>query len=206
MSVKQKNKLKEEELNETVENETDSEMNGTRSEDAESTDDVQYENQEDVDQLIEDQQKRINELEEELERVKETQLRKAAEMDNMRKRLQRERELIFKTAREAAIEEFLPVSDDLVRTLKAMENSDADPSYIDGIKMVADKFDEVLKKHDVERIDQTGVPFDVNIHDAMLSQKPDDESIESGTVLQIVENGYTMGDKTLRHAKVIVSE
>ena len=206
MSVKQKNKLKEEELNETVENETDSEMNGTRSEDAESTDDVQYENQEDVDQLIEDQQKRINELEEELERVKETQLRKAAEMDNMRKRLQRERELIFKTAREAAIEEFLPVSDDLVRTLKAMENSDADPSYIDGIKMVADKFDEVLKKHDVERIDQTGVPFDVNIHAAMLSQKPDDESIESGTVLQIVENGYTMGDKTLRHAKVIVSE
>jgi molecular chaperone GrpE len=206
MSVNQKNKLKEEELNETVENETDSETNGAESVEAETTEDVQNENQEDVDQLIEDQQKRINELEEELERVKDTQLRKAAEMDNMRKRLQRERELIFKTAREAAIEEFLPVSDDLVRTLKALENSDADPSYLDGIRLVANKFDEVLKKHEVERIDQTGVPFDVNIHDAMLSQKPDDESIESGTVLQIVENGYTMGDKTLRHAKVIVSE
>jgi len=206
MSVKQKNRSKEEELNETADNETAGETNGTDTVDKEATEDVQNEKQEDVDQLIEDQQKRINELEEELERVKETQLRKAAEMDNMRKRLQRERELIFRTAREAAIEEFLPVSDDLIRTLRALENSDADPSYLDGIKMVVNKFDEVLKKHDVERIDQTGVPFDVNIHDAMLSQKPEDDSIESGTVLHIVENGYTMGDKTLRHAKVIVSE
>lgn len=159
-----------------------------------------------TDQLIEEQQKRINELEEELERVKDSQLRKAAEMDNMRKRLRREREQIFQTAREAALEAFLPINDDLVRTLQALKENDADSSYVDGVQLIANKFEDVLEKHNVKRIDETGVPFDVDLHDAMLRQKPEDDSIESGTVLQVLENGYRIGDKTLRHAKVIVSE
>lgn len=159
-----------------------------------------------TDRLIEDQQKRINELEEELERVKDSQLRKAAEMDNMRKRLHREREQIFQTAREAALEAFLPINDDLVRTLQAMKENEADSSYVAGVQLIANKFEDVLEKHNVTRIDETGVPFDVDLHDAMLRQKPEDDSIESGTVLQVLENGYRIGDKTLRHAKVIVSE
>jgi molecular chaperone GrpE len=162
--------------------------------------------EQDLDQLIEDQQARITELETELKQVKETHLRKAAEIDNMRKRLQRDRDQIFQAAKETAVQEFLPVSDDLMRTLDAMKNDETGAAYLDGIKMVADKFDEVLRKYGVTRIDQTEVPFDVDLHDALLSQKPEDESIESGTVLQVVENGYKMGDKTLRHAKVIVSE
>lgn len=164
------------------------------------------ETEEELDQLIEDQQVKIQELEDELKNVRDTQLRKAAEMDNMRKRLQREREHIFQAAKETAVQEFLPVSDDLMRTLDAMQNDEAGAAYLDGIKMVANKFDDVLKKYGVTRIDQAGVPFDVNLHDALLSQKAGDDNIESGTVLQVVENGYKMGDKTLRHAKVIVSE
>jgi molecular chaperone GrpE len=160
----------------------------------------------DTDELIIEQQKRINELEEELKKVKDSQLRKAAEMDNMRKRLRREREQIFQTAREAALEAFLPINDDLVRTLQAMKENEADSSYVDGVQLIANKFEDVLDKHNVKRIDETGVPFDVDLHDAMLRQKPEDDSIESGTVLQVLENGYRIGDKTLRHAKVIVSE
>lgn len=159
-----------------------------------------------TDQLIEDQQKHINELEEELERLKDSQLRKAAEMENMRKRMRREREQIFQTAREAALEAFLPLNDDLIRTLQAMKENAADPSYVDGVQLIANKFEDVLEKHNVKRIDETGVPFDVDLHDAMLRQKPEDDSVESGTVLQVLENGYRIGDKTLRHAKVIVSE
>lgn len=159
-----------------------------------------------TDQLIVDQQKRINELEEELQRVKDSQLRKAAEMENMRKRMRREREQIFQTAREAALEAFLPINDDLIRTLQAMKDNDADQSYVDGVQLIANKFEDVLDKHNVKRIDETGVPFDVDLHDAMLRQKPEDDSVESGTVLQVLENGYRIGDKTLRHAKVIVSE
>lgn len=157
-------------------------------------------------QRIREQEEEIESLREEVENVKETQLRKAAEMENMRKRLERERVQVFENARRAAVESFLPVNDDLLRTLKAMEEADAEPTYMDGIKMVANKFEDVLQKYGVERIDEEGVPFDVDLHDAMLRQKPEDESIESGTVLQILENGYSIGDKTIRHAKVIVSE
>ncbi|WP_234571748.1 nucleotide exchange factor GrpE [Rhodohalobacter sp. 614A] len=160
----------------------------------------------DTDQLIVDQQKRINELEEELERLKDSQLRKAAEMENMRKRMRREREQTFQSAREAALDAFLPINDDLIRTLQAMKENDADQSYVEGVQLIANKFEDVLEKHNVKRIDETGVPFDVDFHDAMLRQKAEDDSIESGTVLQVLENGYRIGDKTLRHAKVIVSE
>lgn len=155
---------------------------------------------------IQEQDVRIQELHDEIRQVKDSQLRKSAEMENMRKRLERERLQTFENARQAAVESFLAVNDDLLRTLKAMEEGDADPSYLDGVKMVADKFQEVLNKYGVERIDEDGVPFDVDLHDAMLRQKPEDDSVESGTVLQVLENGYRIGEKTIRHAKVIVSE
>jgi len=157
-------------------------------------------------QRIREQEEEIENLREEMESVKETQLRKAAEMENMRKRLERERVQTFENARRAAVESFLPVNDDLIRTLNAMQEADAEPTYLDGIKMVANKFDDVLQKYGVERIDEEGVPFDVDLHDAMLRQKSEDESVESGTVLQILENGYKIGERTIRHAKVIVSE
>jgi molecular chaperone GrpE len=156
--------------------------------------------------IIKEQQTKIVSLENELEQIKENHLRKAAEMENMKKRLQRERQQYFQVAKENAILDFLPISDDLMRTLEAMKEGGAHDAYIDGVELVASKFDEVLTKYDVERIDQTGVPFDVDLHDAMMRQKSEDESVESGTILQVIENGYRMGDKTLRHAKVIVSE
>ena len=157
-------------------------------------------------ELINEQQQMIEELKDEVQSVKDTQLRKAAEMENMRKRLERDRVQTFENARRAAVESFLPVNDDLLRTLNAMEEANAEPTYLDGIKMVANKFEDVLQKYGVERIDEDGVPFDVDLHDAMLRQKADDDSVESGTVLQVLENGYRIGDKTIRHAKVIVSE
>ena len=165
-------------------------------------------NQDEVssDDLILQQHAKIAEMEAELEQLRNQHLRKAADMDNMRKRLLREKEQLFQSAREAAINEFLPVSDDLVRTLDAMKQGDANDAYVEGIQLVADKFDQVLAKYEVTRIDETGVPFDVDLHDAMMRVKPEDDSVESGTVLQEIENGYTMGGKTLRHAKVIVSE
>lgn len=161
-----------------------------------------------LDILIEEQQKRINELEEEIKHIRDTQLRKAAEMENMRRRLQREREQIFQLSKETAVQDFLPVSDDLQRTLEAIEKDTTkeNSGLLDGIKLVANKFDQILEQHGVERINQTGVPFNVDLHDALLRQKPEDDSVESGTVLQVIENGYRMGEKTLRHAKVIVSE
>jgi molecular chaperone GrpE len=127
-------------------------------------------------------------------------------MDNMRKRLQREKTQIYESAKAAALEDFLPINDDLLRTLAAADGLEVDDKFLDGVQMIAQKFENVLEKHNVERIDETGVPFDVDKHDAMMRQKPQDENVDSNTVLQVLENGYRIGDRTIRHAKVIVSE
>ena len=156
--------------------------------------------------ILLEQQQKIHELQDELQEIKDNQLRKAAEMENFKKRLLRDRDQMSRMAKETAVEAFLPVYDDLLRTIEALETAEAGKAYLEGIRLVANKFEEVLHHFNVEKIDETGVPFDVDLHDAMMRQKPNDDSIESGMVLQVFENGYKMGDKTLRHAKVIVSE
>ncbi len=149
---------------------------------------------------------RIEELEKELSNTKDGLLRKAAELDNVRKRVQRERVQLFEEAKAGALEDFMPISDDLLRTLKAAEESEIEDSFLEGVKMVADKFEKVLEKHGVERINETGVPFDVNLHDAMMKQPAPDEETGSDVVLQVLDSGYKIGNRTIRHAKVIVSE
>lgn len=149
---------------------------------------------------------KIAEMETEIDSMKNKQLRQIAEMDNTRKRLERDRVQTYENARKNAVDAFLPVNDDLLRTLNAMKESNEDSPFIDGLEAVASKFDSVLERYGVERIDETGVPFDVDLHDALMRQNTEDKSIESGTVLKVLENGYKMGDKTIRHAKVIVSE
>ncbi|HEX6981906.1 MAG TPA: nucleotide exchange factor GrpE [Balneolaceae bacterium] len=157
-------------------------------------------------ELLISRDEQIEGLQQELDEVKNSHLRKAAEFENYRKRVQRERSQIYETAKANAVEDFLHVNDDLQRILKASEDLDVNETFMDGVLLVANKFDEVLKRNGVERIDKEGVPFNVDYHDAMMRQKPKDDNIESNMVLDVVENGYRMGDRTIRHAKVIVSE
>lgn len=143
--------------------------------------------------------------EEHIASLKDQLLRKAAEMDNMRKRQQKERIMVFEQAQAAAIEAFLPVNDDLLRTLQAIEPSEETKAIQEGIELVADKFQGVLEKYGVEAITQKGVPFDVNLHEALMRQ-PAQEGVPSNQVLDVLENGYKLGERVIRHAKVIVSE
>lgn len=156
--------------------------------------------------LLNERDEKIEELKKQFEEAKNAHLRKAAELENYRKRVQRERAQIYETAKTNALEDFLFINNDLHRTLKASEDLDIDQTFLDGVTLVANKFEEVLKKHGVERIDEEMVPFDVDLHDAMMRQKPEDDSIGSDMILQVIENGYRIGDRTIRHAKVIVSE
>lgn len=156
--------------------------------------------------LLLERDKEVGELEKQFEEAKNAHLRKAAELENYRKRVQRERAQIYETAKTNALEDFLFINDDLRRTLKASEDLEIDETFLDGVTLVANKFEEVLKKHGVERIDKEMVPFDVDLHDAMMRQKPESEDVGSDMVLQVIESGYRIGDRTIRHAKVIVSE
>lgn len=163
-------------------------------------------NEEELRELLAARDEEIDQLEKAVSEAKDARLRKAAELENYRKRVQRERSKIYETAKAKAIEDFLEVNDDLQRTLEAAEDLDVNETFLDGVLMVAKKFKEVLDEHGVERIDEEGVPFNVDLHDAMMRQKPEDDSIGSDMVLNVIESGYRIGDRTIRHAKVIVSE
>ncbi|MBO6524861.1 MAG: nucleotide exchange factor GrpE [Balneolaceae bacterium] len=148
----------------------------------------------------------IEKLEQELADAKDSLLRKAAELENVRKRVQRERVTLFEEAKVAALQDFLPISEDMKRALGASEGNEIEGSFLEGMKLVSNKFEEVLSKYGVEAIDETGVPFDVNLHDAMLRQPAPDKKTKSDTVIQVLESGYKIGNKVIKHAKVIVSE
>lgn len=168
----------------------------------------QYENldENELKELLIERDQKVEELNQELSHAKDKSLRKAAELDNYRKRVQRERSQIYETAKANAVRDFLDVNDDLQRTLNAAEDLEVNNTFLDGVQLVADKFEEVLNNHGVKRINEAGVPFNVDFHDAMMRKKPEDESIDSDIVLEVIENGYRLGDRTVRHAKVIVSE
>lgn len=157
-------------------------------------------------ELLRARDEELQYLEQALNEAKEARLRKVAELDNYQKRVKQKRSQVYETAKARAIEDFLDINDDIKRTLEAAEDIDVNKTFLDGVLLVANKFEDVLEKHGVERIDQEGVPFDVDLHDAMMRQKPEDDSIGSDVVLNVVENGYRMNDRTIRHAKVIVSE
>lgn len=162
--------------------------------------------EEELRELLIDREQKVKELEDELSEAKNAHLRKAAELENYRKRVQRERSQLYETAKGNALEDFLDINDDLRRTLKAAEDLDVNKTFMDGVLLVAHKFEEILKKNEVECIDEVGVPFNVDYHDAMMRHKSEDKDVGSDIVLEIVENGYRLGDRTIRHAKVIVSE
>ncbi len=164
----------------------------------------------DHEEQVEDQENeqtlQIQALEQEVITLKDSLLRKAAELENVRKRVQRERVALYEEAKVSALEDFLAVNDDLLRTLDASIKMDVDASFLDGLKLVASKFSEIFSKNNIEAIDTVDVPFDVNLHDALLRQPAPNDETPSNTVLQILERGYKMGNKTISHAKVIVSE
>lgn len=165
----------------------------------------EYEKEELI-ELLHARNLKIEQLENELSEAKDAHLRKAAELENYKKRVQKERTQVYETAKANALRDFLSINDDLQRTLKASEDLEVDQTFLDGVNLVASKFEEVLRQHGVERIDEKMVPFNVDLHDAMMRQKPEDDDIGSDMVLDVIENGYRMGDRTIRHAKVIVSE
>lgn len=162
--------------------------------------------QESEQQETETEESAIAKLEQELASTKDSLLRKAAELENVRKRVQRERAALYEDAKVAALQDFLPISEDIDRVLNATEEYEVDENFTAGVKLVAGKFEELFSKYGVEAINQTGIPFDVNLHDALLRQPAPDEKTGSDTVLQILESGYKIGNKVIKHAKVIVSE
>ena len=148
----------------------------------------------------------VAQLQLDLANTKDTLLRKAAELENVRKRVQKERISLFEDARIQALKEIIPIAEDMNRTLEASASTKIDDNFLQGVQMVASKFKQLFERYGVELINQAQVPFDVDFHDAMLRQPTEDPKITSNTVLQVLESGYKIGNRVIKHAKVIVSE
>ncbi|MBD9208121.1 MAG: nucleotide exchange factor GrpE [Clostridiales bacterium] len=126
-------------------------------------------------------------------------LRMMAEYDNFRKRSQRERDGIYASAYEEALKEFLPMSDNLQRSLAYAGTE----NFAKGIEMIVNQFSDTLKRLGIEEYGKRGDPFDPNIHNAVM--RTDDDSLGENTVAEVLQKGYRKGDKILRFAMVKVA-
>jgi molecular chaperone GrpE len=126
--------------------------------------------------------------------------RLAAEFDNFRKRSAREQAALSERANERLVKELLPVLDDLGRALEAAADHE-EAKLEEGVRLVHRALSDVLTKEGLAEIDTEG-KFDPHVHEALLSQPSDQEE---GSVIEVVQKGYKLGDRVLRPARVVVA-
>ena len=127
--------------------------------------------------------------------------RVAAEFENYRKRVLRDQESLVARAHERLVKELLPVLDDLERALAAAEEHE-EAKLEEGVRLVHRELAAALAREGLAEIETNGV-FDPHVHEALLSQPSSDQA--EGTVLEVVQKGYRLGDRVLRPARVVVA-
>ncbi len=132
----------------------------------------------------------------------EAYLRLAADFDNYRKRVAREHLELTARANERLVNELLPVLDDLERALEAAAEHE-EAKLEEGVRLVHRSLVGLVERHGLSEIDTAG-GFDPHVHEALLTQPG--EGAEEGSVLQVLQKGYKLGDKVLRPARVIVAQ
>ena len=137
-----------------------------------------------------------------LSAAKDQLLRTAAEYENFRKRSAREQDAAFNNGVGFAVSQILAILDTLDMAANAPTT---DENYKKGVMMTLDKAAAAFKVLKVEEIPALGLPFDPEGHSAVM-QQPAAEGQESGTVVQVFQKGYKLGDKVVRHATVVVAE
>lgn len=145
---------------------------------------------------------KVEQLEKKLEESKDTLLRTAAEYENFRKRSAREHDAAFDNGVSFSVTALLPVLD----TLELAANAEtADEGYKKGVLMTLEQCRTAFDKMGVKEIEALGRPFDPELHAAVMQQPATDE-MPSGTVVQVMQKGYLLHDKVVRHAMVAVAE
>ena len=139
-------------------------------------------------------------LKAELDAANDKYLRLMAEYDNFRKRSARERLELSASVKGDTVSELLPLIDNFERALAAETE---DLAYKQGVEMIFKQFGDMLTKLGVAKMELEGKEFDPNV--AMAVSSVEDDSLGDNIVAQVLQNGYTLGDKVIRHAMVIVA-
>ena len=160
--------------------------------------------QEQVDEeAVKDVDKKIDDLEQQLEHEKKEYLFLMADFENFRRRTAKEKAELIKNGAESAMRDLLPVVDDLERALDAINKGGDLDSLKQGVDLIYNKFVKYLESQHVTAIDSTGKDFDTDLHDAVTMFPAPDPSMK-GKVIDTTIKGYMINDKVLRHAKVVV--
>lgn len=170
--------------------------------------DDQNANEDDKENIKEDEKSIEENLQEEINQLRDEKLRILAEMENLRKRGDKERVDSLRYGSINLARDILSPDDNLTRALDAIpeeeKNSETVNNLIDGLKMVQREFSSILEKHGVKKIKALNMKFDHNFHQAMVEVVNDE--VEEGTVITEMQSGYTMHNRLLRPSMVAVSK
>lgn len=162
----------------------------------------QVEFPEDLDQ---DERTEEEQLREDLAKEKDKFLRLFAEFENFKRRTSKERMDLFKTAGQEVITSLLPVLDDFDRALKELAKSE-DKEMFKGVELIRVKLRETLKAKGLEEVEVTaGDSFDAEVHDA-ITQIPAPDKKMKGKIVDVIERGFRLGERIIRHPKVVVGK
>ena len=196
MDPKEKENINEEEL-----------MSEATQDEAAENEEIQEEDAQDNAAPTEEE-KLAQELEEAnkvIEEQKDKYLRLSAEFDNYRKRTMKEKAELILNGAEKTISSILPIVDDFERALKNMETATDVAAVKEGVELIYNKFMSVLGQDGVKVIETKDNPLDTDFHEAIAVIPAPDKSLK-GKILDCVQTGYTLNDKVIRHAKVVVGE
>lgn len=146
---------------------------------------------------------KLAEAEKQIEQYRDLLLRKAAEFDNYKKRVEGDGITMARFAKVDLLTELLPVVDDFHRSMKLVRESKDAGAVARGIELIQQKLMKFLESQGVNAMETVGKEFDVRYHDALLQVQRDD--VPPHTIVEEVEKGYFLGDRVIRHAKVVVS-
>ena len=153
----------------------------------------------------EELEKELEKAQEEIEEQKDKYLRLSAEFDNYRKRTLKEKAELILNGGEKSLGSILPVVDDFERAIKTMETATDVNAVKEGVELIYNKFMAVLAQNGVKVIETKDQPLDTDFHEA-IAVIPAPSEGQKGKILDCVQTGYTLNDKVLRHAKVVVGE
>jgi molecular chaperone GrpE len=142
----------------------------------------------------------VEALQKERDELVDTLQRVQAEFENFRKRAARDQASLVARAHERLVKELLPVLDDLERAVEAAEAHE-EAKLEEGVALVTRSFADVLRREGLVEVETDG-KFDPHVHEALLSQPSE---AEEGTVIEVIQKGYRLGDRVLRPARVVIS-
>jgi len=199
---REERKERQQEEEKTILNQSTGNNDGSSPAGGQSTPQGQAE--ETLEQKLEAKDRRIKELEEQNAAWKDQYLRKAAEFENFRKRMLKEKQEAIQFANRQLLLDLVHILDDFERAIKSAESSKDFDSFHEGILMIEKRLYELLeRKWGLKRLESVGQPFDPNKHEAVTSEERPDHEVP--IVLEDYQKGYSLHDKVIRTAKVKVS-